>query len=93
MFTKRKDKGTYSTRTASNDCISQRNDNSSAIQLPKGLLDIGPKAVVAWNIDHDIPKNTELFANVLQAHGAPDFATHDTANGEVTSFSRQRQMS
>ena len=92
MLIKGKDKGTDSTRTAGNDCISQRNDDSSAIQIPEGLLDIGPKAIVRRNIDHDVPESLEFLAHSFRAKGASYFTADDAANSQIARLGRKGQM-
>jgi hypothetical protein len=92
MFIVSKHNGADATRTAGYDGIGQRHDNSTSIEMPKGVLDIGPKAIVARHINHDIPKIAELLANTLWTESAPDLTTDDPTNRQVACFGRERQM-
>jgi hypothetical protein len=88
MMVVREDYGPNPPGAAGDDSIGQWNNLALAIQVPKRFFHVGPKPIVRWDIEHNIPKGTKFLADSRRAQRPSNLTANDATDGEVANLGR-----
>jgi len=88
MGVRRQDNCADSPGAAADYHVRQRQHQTFAVQLPKGLRDAVPEPLVRGHINHDIPESPEALENPAFPKSPRNLALHHTTNSKVAHRSR-----